>query len=64
MKQENAEKSIDMVYAFMFIFYDVLAVTANKNQHGKTFKKKKNFEKISCDRTQVHCTYTLMVSFL
>lgn len=25
MKQENAEKSIDMVYAFMFIFYDVFS---------------------------------------
>lgn len=44
-------------------FMMFLAVTANKNQHGKTFFKK-NFEKISCDRTQVHCTYTLMVSFL
>lgn len=25
MKQENAEISIDMVYAFMFIFYDVFS---------------------------------------
>lgn len=25
MKQENAEKSIDIVYAFMFIFYDVFS---------------------------------------
>lgn len=65
MKQENAEKSIDLVYKMPLCLYFMmfLAVTANKNQHGKTFKKK-NFEKISCDRTQVHCTYTLIVSFL
>lgn len=25
MKQEHVEKSIDMVYAFMFIFYDVFS---------------------------------------
>lgn len=41
MKQENAEKSIDLCSYFMMF----LAVTANKNQHGKTFKKKKNLKR-------------------
>lgn len=41
MKQENAEKSIDLCSYFMMF----LAVTANKNQHGKTFKKKKTLKR-------------------